>query len=139
MPILQRYSGEKKVNLQVEFPEGLPALNCDAAKIKQVLLNLAINAIETSANKDTVRIQLRQENDFIISEIADYGSGFSEKDFGEIFSPFYSTKKGGSGLGLAISKKIVEAHGGEIKIQNNQPKGSIVQCRLPIKDNVKRL
>lgn len=135
MPILQKYSGEKNIHLRIEMPEGLPVLSCDAAKIKQVLLNLAINAIEASTDENMVRIQLRQEKDFIISEIADHGPGFPEKDFGEIFSPFYSTKKEGTGLGLAISKKIVEAHGGEIRIQNNQPRGCIVQCRLPIKQN----
>jgi two-component system sensor histidine kinase HydH len=132
IPVIQDHSVNKEVKLDVDYPERLPAVNCDAAKMKEVFLNLAFNAIEASPECGAVRIQLRGEDDCIISEISDEREGVDEGDLNDIFSPFFTTKGEGTGLGLAITKKIVEAHQGEINIQKNQPRGILVRVKLPI-------
>jgi signal transduction histidine kinase len=133
IPVIENHSIYKGVKIDVDYPEKLPAVNCDPVKMKEVFLNLAFNAIEASPVGGTVRIQLWKENNYIINEISDEGDGVNEGDLNDIFSPFFTTKRGGTGLGLSISKKIVDAHHGKINIQKNQPSGIIIQIKLPVK------
>jgi len=110
-------------------------------KLKEVLLNLICNANE--ATKDgsiTLRIKNTEENmkgeilnkDFFLIEVEDTGIGISKENLKRIFDPFFTTKITGTGLGLSISKKIIEEHGGIIKVESELNRGSIFRIYLPI-------
>ncbi len=117
----------------------------DGAQIKQVLLNLLINAIDASPAESVVCLSLRRSNDLylldsvsgaqrnhpgLIISVTDQGPGFPPEALKKIFRPFYTTKSSGTGLGLSICQKIVTAHGGEIRAERSQNQ-TVFQVLLP--------
>ena len=108
-------------------------LNIDAGRIRIVFKNLLDNAFKYSrADSNPVEISIRTDDDVTIVKIIDDGPGIPEEDISQLFEPFYrvdrsrSKKTGGYGLGLSLSKKIMDAHGGEIEISNNENRGVVV-------------
>ena len=133
-------AAEKKLNLLVDVPPGLPVGSGDERRITQVLLNLVGNAIKfTDAGEVAVRVRMR-DGMFVVS-VADTGPGIREEDRKKIFEEFQqvdssSTKtKGGTGLGLAIAKRIVEMHGGRIWVESIVGKGSTFFFSVPVRAN----
>jgi len=102
-------------------------------QIKQVLLNLAINAIEAMSNVDqaTLTIELASDNKNAQIVIIDNGHGMTKEQINQIFEPFFSTKEHGSGLGLAITHSIIEAHGGKIQVESELHQGTKFTILLP--------
>lgn len=99
----------------------------DAELLKQVFLNLIINAIQAKrddVSRQLIKIRMREEDDFIIVDIKDYGKGIEKEHMEKIFDPFFTTKESGWGLGLSISAKIMKSHEGYIKVISNLGKGS---------------
>ncbi len=113
----------------------------EADKLKQVFLNLGLNAIEAcSRDVKPGRIVVRcfpsrgpgsQAREGILVEVADDGCGVSGGDLPRVFDPFFTTKPQGTGMGLAIARKIVLAHGGEISMESLPGKGATVRVWLP--------
>lgn len=131
---------ERNNNFIVQVDEDFPILgNYD--KIKEVLLNLISNANEaTESGNITLRVKKPSiilndfaiDNEFFVIEVEDNGSGIPKENLKKIFNPFFTTKITGTGLGLAISKKIIEEHGGIIKVESEPNRGSIFSVYLPI-------
>ncbi len=111
-------------------------IKCDEKSIKQLLLNLFINAKQSMENGGLINVNLSKNKDNILINITDEGSGIKRGDINKIFNPFYSTKDSGVGLGLTICKNIVDSHNGTIKIFNNKNKGTTVIVSLPMKLSV---
>jgi signal transduction histidine kinase len=106
-------------------------INCDPEQLKQVLLNLVINAVEASpAGSDIWLRTLVSENGTAI-EIEDRGSGIPQDAADRIFDPFFTTKPKGTGLGLAISSMIVSQHGGTLSFHDNAHGGTTFRIELP--------
>ncbi len=110
----------------------------DKNKLQEVFLNLLKNAREAFGDPDAlpdsqaqIRLTARRMLDGISICVQDNGPGISEETFSDLFRPFYTTKRGGTGLGLPISKKIVDAHNGQITIQNLPSGGCSVDIFLP--------
>jgi PAS domain S-box-containing protein len=113
----------------------------DVEQFRQVLLNLLHNAVQAMPDGGEIIVELKDEsaltgNDKVEKEIAilrisDTGIGMSLTTKEKLFVPFYTTKERGTGLGLATVKKIVEAHQGDIQIESEAGKGTVVQIRLP--------
>lgn len=123
--------------LSIEIGEDIIILG-SYDKLKEVLLNLITNANEATRD-GTITIRLRKyfaeeiiSNEFCILEVQDTGSGIAKENLKKIFNPFFTTKINGTGLGLAISKKIVEEHGGIIKVESEENRGTIFKIYLPI-------
>lgn len=112
----------------------------DPHRLSQVLINLVSNAIKFSPKGGTVKLWAEQKNDMAFVYVTDEGRGVPEHLKEVIFEHFHQVEvadavdKGGSGLGLAICKVIVELHGGKVKVENNQDKGSIFSFNLPLMD-----
>ena len=100
----------------------------------QVLLNLFRNAIEAMAEGGVLTIQTRynSENRSVQIRVQDTGRGISPTHVSRLFDPFYTTKQKGTGLGLAISHRILEEHGGTIKVDVTQPQGTAFIITLPV-------
>ncbi|MBI4845954.1 MAG: hypothetical protein HY810_05730 [Candidatus Omnitrophica bacterium] len=121
-------------NIQIKenISGGLPILHLDMVQMKQVFMNLFINAAEAMIGGGTLKIEAYQEKDKIIIKITDTGSGIEKSHLVKIFEPFFSTKVKGIGLGLAISKEIVENHNGELSIDSKLGKGTVCTIVLPL-------
>jgi signal transduction histidine kinase len=104
----------------------------DAAKLKTVFRNLIANAVEAISRKGTVTISLSREEKRFAIAVRDTGSGMSPETIARIFDPYFSTKDSGTGLGLPIAKKIIEEHGGTIRVSSQLGAGTTVMVDLPI-------
>ncbi len=118
------------ISLECEYDEALPPFAFDSEAVYQILLNVLFNALQASAAGSTVRIRAKEEKFTITVEITDSGSGI-EGHIDKVFEPFYTTKAAGSGLGLAVTRKIVESHGGSIRIDSERGVGTSVTIALP--------
>jgi signal transduction histidine kinase len=100
--------------------------------MKQVLINLLMNAVQASPAGKEVKLRCYCRGEALSIDIIDRGYGIRREQKDEIFSPFFTTKKGGTGLGLPIVKKIVETHGGEVTHLENPGGGTIFRVQIPL-------
>ncbi len=103
----------------------------DADQIRQVLLNLLLNASAASGSGGTVNLALAVENDQLVCLVDDQGPGFTEESIDNFGTPFFSTRENGTGLGLAICLRIVEGHGGAIAVDSGTDTGARIKLTLP--------
>jgi len=126
---------EKKIVLEKRFAADLPAVVVDGDKVRQVFLNILRNAFEAVEEGGRIKVVLSclKENGvpMIKVRISDNGCGIPEKDWENIFEPFYTTKPAGFGLGLSNARKIVEQHRGSIRIAKTTGKGTTFEVRIP--------
>lgn len=106
-------------------------VECDPEQLRQVLLNLAINAIEASPAGARIRLGARSGNGRTWIEVEDQGKGIQDDVIDRIFDPFFTTKPEGSGLGLAISSMIVSQHNGTLSCRKNSEQGTTFRIDLP--------
>jgi len=134
---------ERNIELDIGLWDLKQSVWIDRIKIKQVILNLIFNAIESMPNGGSLKIRTFQDdpepqpaNEMVSLCIEDSGGGIPQETFENIFNPFFTTKESGTGLGLSISRKIVESHGGSIHVHNNINKGVSVTVYLPLQKPV---
>jgi two-component system, NtrC family, sensor histidine kinase HydH len=132
-------AGKAGVELRAEVDRSLPSLELDATRLRQVLMNLITNAIQSSLSGEEILVRTRRSKLEEIVEITDCGCGIPEGEREKIFQPFFTTKKEGTGLGLATAKRIVEAHGGRITFHPNKDKGTTFVVALPTRRPERRV
>ncbi|WP_422123695.1 ATP-binding protein [Planococcus sp. X10-3] len=109
-------------------------LSGEENSLKQVFINLLKNSVEAIDPCGTIELTISSENNKRVSiKISDNGGGMSPESLNRIFEPFYTTKENGTGLGLLISQKIIQDHGGSLKLTSREGKGTIAEVLLPIK------
>jgi PAS domain S-box-containing protein len=126
-----------KTKIDFEFDRNIPFIFIDKIQMQQVLLNLMQNAIEAMQENHTKEKRIHiltkaSDADTIEITINDSGPGFSKDIINKVFMPFFTTKAHGRGMGLAICRSIIEAHGGEFKINPNTSGKSWIRFSLPI-------
>jgi PAS domain S-box-containing protein len=123
----------KRAALKVDLPPGLPAVRANPAQIRQVVMNLIINASEAlQGHAGAISIGLaRTDGDCVRLTVSDTGAGMTEEAQGRLFDPFFTTKGAGRGLGLAAIQGIVRAHGGAIRVSSAPGQGSSFEVLLP--------
>ena len=124
---------KNNVTIHKEYSD-LPLLNCYAGQINQVFMNIIDNAAQAIDENGKVYIRTRLENENVIIEIEDTGSGMDEETLPKIFDPFFTTKAvgSGSGLGLSITYKIVKSHNGTIDVESKKGKGTKFTVKIPL-------
>ena len=105
------------IDIETRIPGGLPMLRADPAQLKQVLLNLVVNALHAMPGGGRLVIAAVPAGESVRVEVRDSGTGISPEVLPQIFDPFFTTRQGGSGLGLAITAKIVREHGATIAVE----------------------
>ena len=104
----------------------------DGAQIKQVLLNLLLNALQAMPNGGKVTVRIHVSGGNLLTSIADEGIGIPPEVRANLFQPFFTTKQGGTGLGLSISQRIIEGHNGRLRLFSQPGAGTTVVVRLPL-------
>jgi len=111
----------------------IPLTAVDKEQIKQVFLNIFLNAIQEMEERGALEVASHSgEDSMVIVEIRDTGRGIPPENIQNIFSPFFTTKDSGFGLGLSIANSIIESHGGEIKVKSEIEKGTIFTIQIPV-------
>jgi PAS domain S-box-containing protein len=103
----------------------------DPEKLKQVVLNLVMNALEAMKGGGTLRVGVGWEDDGVRLLVEDSGTGIEPAALAQVFDPFFTTKEAGTGLGLSIVRKIVDQHRGEVRIESTRGKGTRAIVTLP--------
>jgi two-component system NtrC family sensor kinase len=120
------------VNINTTFDSQLPRLWVDGDQIRQVAMNLMLNAGAAMPEGGRLVVGTTAgEDGWVKLTFQDSGSGISPENLEKIFEPFFTTKARGTGLGLAITKTIVEQHGGKIEVASEVGKGTTVTVILP--------
>lgn len=130
------HSKPDEIEIIRKYDEKAPLMLLDEKKIKQVLINLLMNAVHAVGKKGSISLSTeynRQGNEVAV-KVADTGHGIEKKNLTRIFDPFFTTKPTGegTGLGLSVSYGIVKSHGGEIKVESEPGKGTVFTVLLPV-------
>ncbi|MCC6204864.1 MAG: PAS domain S-box protein [Hyphomicrobiales bacterium] len=130
-------SRERGVRSVFDFSPGVATVMVDRVQIQQVLINLMRNAMEAMRDSERRELVIRTssgDEGSVIIEVSDTGPGISDEIAARLFQPFVTSKPGGMGIGLSISRRIVEAHGGELSASRNAEGGATFRFSLPAID-----
>ncbi|MFT4413839.1 ATP-binding protein [Fredinandcohnia humi] len=132
--ISQQLANQKNTKIDVWIEEDLPLIECDENQIKQVLINLIKNGIESMPEDGKLKIHVKKADENSVSiSVIDHGCGISKEEMTNLFEPFFTTKEDGTGLGLMVTRKIIEDHQGKIEIESEVNQGTKVEVLLPIR------
>lgn len=113
------------------FDPFVPPVAMDREQMRASVLNLLLNAIHAMPQGGRIAVRTRRVGENLVLDLIDTGTGIDAKTAEQIFDPFFSTKRGGSGLGLPTTRKIIETHGGTIRVQSEIGKGTQFTIELP--------
>jgi signal transduction histidine kinase len=127
-----------QIRLEIEPGPGAPVVYSDESGLRQVLLNVLLNAIDSTPAEGIITFRMRRDDKarMLIAEIDDSGPGFGGRNPEELFQPFATTKAKGTGLGLPISRQIVERLGGTLDLSSRPEGGARCTLRLPFQSSV---
>ncbi len=131
--LMENYFQEKHITLQKKYEAGIPEIPVDPAQIKQVFLNILMNAVESMPDGGKLDVNIESVDESIKIHIIDTGKGIQQGVLQNIYDPFFTTKSSGTGVGLSVSLKIIEDNGGKIDAISEQGKGTTMLLTLPIK------
>ncbi|WP_297009599.1 PAS domain-containing protein [Thalassospira sp.] len=136
--VIAEEAARRRVRMEIEIRDDLPAVLVDRVQIQQVLVNLIRNgmdAMNSVMDERILGVYARRAENMVQLEISDTGCGVQSSD--KIFQPFFTTKERGMGMGLAICRSIVESHDGKLWVESNQPRGSRFIFTLPVEVKAK--
>jgi PAS domain S-box-containing protein len=126
---------KNRVWVQTRLSEGLCPVHGDRVQLQQVVLNLLLNAVEAMGSVEAkpreLLINTEQDHTGVLVAVRDSGPGIDPSHLERVFDAFYTTKSTGMGMGLSICRSIIEAHGGRLWAEANEPRGTIFQFTLP--------
>lgn len=120
-------------HVRVESGDSVPAVLVDPEQMKQVLLNLVINAVQAMPTGGEVVLRTERNPESVVLEVEDEGIGIAQEDLERVFNPFVTTRPDGTGLGLSIAYQIVNQHGGHIAARKNPARGMTFTITLPLR------
>jgi C4-dicarboxylate-specific signal transduction histidine kinase len=140
--LIHHEAERNRIFLRTELHPGLPSISGDRVQLQQVILNLAMNGIESIAGLDhagldheprqlIIRSTLSDTNGLLVS-VQDTGPGIEAEHAQRLFAPFFTTKPEGIGMGLPICLTIIEAHGGRLWAARTEPRGAVFHFALPV-------
>jgi len=133
--LVQAQAKTQGIVVTTAIPESLPAVLADKDQMKQVFLNLLLNACQAMPSGGELHIKTYVSAGSLAVDIKDTGIGIKAQDIQNIFNPFFTTKAEGTGLGLALSFAVMESHGGAINVKSEEGKGAVFTIILPLPVN----
>ena len=128
--LVEAEAWKNAVAIDIQAYEDLPLAIIDPDKIKQVLLNIFLNALSAMPDGGRLSVELAAQKDNMDVTVSDTGTGIKEEDLPLIFDPYFTSKPAGTGLGLAVVQKIMDAHGGVVHMESRAGSGTKVTLRL---------
>ncbi len=129
LTLVEPVAGSRGIGIERTVADSV--INGDPGLLKQVLLNLLLNAVQSMDAGGTLTVSTEREGGGLRLSVSDTGCGISEEDLDKIFDPFFTTRDEGTGLGLPISLRIMQAHGGTIKVRSVKGSGSTFILSFP--------
>lgn len=129
--LIQAQAKAQGISVALDIPAGLPAVPADKDQLKQVFLNLLLNACQAMPAGGELSARAYPLPGAVAVDIRDTGVGIRAQDLQNIFNPFFTTKAEGTGLGLALSFAVMESHGGSINVKSEEGKGATFTLTLP--------
>jgi signal transduction histidine kinase len=133
MTLFQEETSSQGISLQTEIKDDLPLIKIDSEKLTQAFINIMKNGMQAMERGGILRIETHPFRDRVEVVISDSGSGIPPEQMEKIFNYYYTTKEKGVGLGLPIAHRIIEAHGGQLKVESKVGAGTKVTISLPAK------
>ena len=133
--LVSHTASEKDIRIQKIISPTDLTLKGDGEQLKQVVLNLVLNAIQAMPDGGKIQLNAHMEASELIIEVIDEGCGVAAEDLDRIFTPFFTTREKGTGLGLAVANQIVLQHGGMLEAHINPSGGMKFSIVIPQKDN----
>jgi len=130
--LVESQARDAGVRIERDVADGVPAIRADRDRLKQVLLNLALNALQAMPRGGRLGLGAATSGGALTLSVSDTGGGIAPELLPRIFEPYVTTKPSGLGLGLAIARRIVEAHGGQIAAESHPGHGSAFRVTLPV-------
>ncbi|MBI1820518.1 MAG: response regulator [Nitrospirae bacterium] len=130
--LLEKEAAKKKLLIKGEFISALPLISLDIEKMKQVIINLILNAIHAASEGFITIKTANLDENFVQFSISDTGIGISEENMEKLFNPFFTTKEAGTGLGLMTCHDIIDKHRGFINVKSVLSKGTTFIIQLPV-------
>ena len=124
--------GKQSVKVELQLDNKLPKILADTEKLKQVFVNIILNAAEAMPDGGKLEIISKEIDNMIVISFSDTGEGIPADETLRIFDPFYTTKTTGTGLGLSISYQNIKLHGGTIEVASDLNKGATFIIKLPV-------
>jgi signal transduction histidine kinase len=132
LPVIETEANKHTVRVTVEAPASVPAVNGDAAMLRQVFLNLAINACQAMKSGGALRITATPASRGRVEiRVEDTGVGIAPEHLSRIFDLYFTTKERGTGIGLSMVYRIIQMHDGEIEVQSTPGRGTTFRVLLP--------
>jgi signal transduction histidine kinase len=132
LPIIETEASKHNVKVTVDVPAGIPAVNGDAAMLRQAFLNLAINACQAMPNGGSLRLKSGPASRSRVEVLVqDTGVGIAPEHLSKIFNLYFTTKERGTGIGLSMVYRIIQMHDGEVEVQSTPGRGTTFRVLLP--------
>ncbi|MFO7461542.1 MAG: ATP-binding protein [Desulfatiglandales bacterium] len=134
LKMIERQASSGSVATRADFASSLGDIEVDFDQITQVLLNLYLNALDAMDQGGALSVSCKKKagDQWLRISVTDTGAGIDREHLEHVFDPYFTTKQTGTGLGLAIVHKIVQAHGGEVKVDSEPGRGTTVTVILPV-------
>ncbi len=136
---VRRQADAKGLTLHIDAPDGLPEIAVDRAQVERVITNLVTNAIRATDGAATIEITAALRNGFVAISVRDTGRGIPHDYLDRVFEPFVQVPNapaGGAGLGLSISRRIIQAHGGQLAVRSHLGQGTTFTFTLPLAERM---
>ena len=124
-------SAGRAISLRTDLEPPDITVEGDGEQLKQVILNLLLNAAQSMPQGGEIRLSARCRGSHVLIEVSDQGCGIPPENMDKMFNPFFTTKEAGTGLGLAVAHQIVAQHGGTLRARNNPERGATFSIQLP--------
>jgi signal transduction histidine kinase len=131
--LCSKEAARQGVDIEVSYQEDLPELELDQAQIQQALLNIVLNGTQSMPGGGRLAIRAESTAEAVQIWIRDEGPGIPEENRSRIFDPFFTTKDRGTGLGMSIAHKLIQGHGGDVRVVEEERQGSTFLMVLPLR------
>jgi two-component system, NtrC family, sensor histidine kinase HydH len=129
--LVSQTAAKGRVTFDIDVAADLPPVECDAEQVKQVLLNLVLNAVQAMPEGGDVQIKAAIEAHYLVIRVFNSGPPIPQEHVDSVYDPFFTTKETGTGLGLPVAYQIMEQHGGELRLEENGPAGVCFAVTIP--------
>lgn len=133
--LIEPVAAEQNVAVELDVPDHAARLNGYRQRVKQAILNLAVNAVDAMPKGGTLRLSLQVSEDRAAVEVSDTGAGIPSGIIPRIFELHFTTKNTGTGVGLYVARDVIEKHGGSIVVDSEPGRGTVFRVGLPVSRN----